>query len=221
MSINKALKQVMMYEEIGGKKKENPQPTDTNPVRMPEAPKPAGPKPKSTRGVNAPPPKRPLPFPFPSDTTRETQPKPIRPGSQPRPIPANGGAEVTPPQGLAEKAFWKQRLTNQLNEKRQLGVLKGAAGKVLGHYWGPWGDAIGKIGDKWKEYEDDRFREITHDYDNPESPYYQPNRDIFRNFPLEVRPNQGSDGVYRLPSDVGGGWVGGNSPSGSGGTRTV
>lgn len=133
MSINKALNQVMMYEEIGGKKKENPQPTDTTPVKMPEAPRPTGSKPKSTTGVNAPP-KRPIPFPFPTDTTREPQPKPIRPGSQPRPIPANGGAEVTPPQGLPEsmKAFWKQRLGNQLNEKKGLGsVLGKLAGKVL------------------------------------------------------------------------------------------
>jgi hypothetical protein len=131
MSINKALKQVMMYEEIGGKKKENPQPTDTTPVKMPGAPRPAGPKPKSTRGVNAPPPKRPLPFPVPSDTTRETQPKPIRPGSQPRPIPANGGAEVTPPQGLPEsmKAFWKKRLGNQLNGN-ELNEKKGVLGRL-------------------------------------------------------------------------------------------
>jgi hypothetical protein len=206
MSINKALNQVMMYEEIGGKKKENPQPTDTTPVKMPEAPRPAGPKPKSTRGVNAPPPKRPLPFPVPSDTTRETQPsRPIKP----RPVtPTDGGAEVTPPQGLAEKAFWKQRLTNQLNEKRQLGVLTRAAGEVLGHYWGPWGDMVGKLGDKWKEHEDDKFREITHDYDNPESPYYNPNRDVFRNFPLEARPVQGQG------TGNAGGWAGGNSQGG-------
>lgn len=200
-----------MYEEIGGKKKENPQPTDTTPVKMPETPRPAGPKPKSTRGVNAPPPKRPLPFPFPSDTTQETQPsRPIKP----RPVtPTDGGAEVTSPQGLAEKAFWKQRLTNQLNERRQLGVLAGAAGKVLGHYWGPWGDAIGKIGDKWKEYEDDKFREMTHDYDNPESPYYNPNRDVFRNFPLELRPVQGQ-GTGGQGTGNPGWWAGGNSQGG-------
>ena len=54
MSINKALNQVMMYEEIGGKKKENPQPTDTTPVKMPEAPRPAGSPPQRITGVNAP-----------------------------------------------------------------------------------------------------------------------------------------------------------------------
>jgi hypothetical protein len=222
MSINKALKQVMMYEEIGGKKKENPQPTDTTPVKMPEAPRPTGSKPKSTTGVNAPP-KRPIPFPFPTDTTREPQPKPIRPGSQPRPIPANGGAEVTPPQGLPEsmKAFWKQRLTNQLNEKRQLGVLKGV-GKAVGGFILPGiDDLIGKGIDVYDRHVDDEFVRQTHDRHNPDSPYYDPDRDIFRDWPLETRPHQGSDGVYRLPNDVGGGWVGGNSPSGSGGTRTA
>jgi hypothetical protein len=80
---------------------------------MPEAPRPAGSKPKSTTGVNAPP-KRPIPFPFPTDTTREPQPKPIRPGSQPRPIPANGGAEVTPPQGLGENKYLSQVSKNQI-----------------------------------------------------------------------------------------------------------
>jgi hypothetical protein len=74
MSINKALKQVMMYEEIGGGKKKNPEPMDTKPVRMPE---PRRPGTRTPTGGNVPPP--------------------------PPPSPTNGGAQVTPPQGLAEK----------------------------------------------------------------------------------------------------------------------
>jgi hypothetical protein len=105
MSINKALKQVMMYEEIGGGKKKNPEPMDTKPVRMPE---PRRPGTRTPTGGNVPPP--------------------------PPPSPTDGGAQVTPPEGLPEsmKAFWKQRLGNQLNEKKGLGsVLGKLAGKVL------------------------------------------------------------------------------------------
>ena len=144
MSINKALNQVMMYEEIGGKKKENPQPTDTTPVKMPEAPRPAGSPPQRITGVNAPsageidqgrlrylvPDREPQP------RTRRPEPPP-----PPRPVPDNGGAEVTPPEGLPEsmKAFWKQRLVNQLNEKKGLGSV---AGKVAGKVLAPLGVAF-------------------------------------------------------------------------------
>jgi len=118
--MNKAINQVIMHEQIGGNKQAPSQPI--GPVKMPEAPVPAGSPPKRITGVNVPPPKRPIPFPFPGDTTKEIQPKPIRPGSQPRPIPASGGAEVTPPEGLPEsmKAFWKQRIGNQLIERKQV-----------------------------------------------------------------------------------------------------
>ena len=52
MSMNKAIHQVIMHEQIGGNKQAPSQPT--KPVKMPEAPRPAGPKAKSTTGVNVP-----------------------------------------------------------------------------------------------------------------------------------------------------------------------
>lgn len=111
MSMNKAIHQVIMHEQIGGNKQAPSQPT--KPVKMPEAPAPTGPKAKSTTGVN---------------------------------VPDTGGAEVTPPEGLGEnkylrqvatpketiisetpenlpesmKAFWKQRIGNQLIERKQV-----------------------------------------------------------------------------------------------------
>ena len=370
MSINKALKQVMMYEEIGGGKKKNPEPLDTKPVRMPE---PRRPGTKTPIGGNVPPPPPPSPIRMP-EPRRPVSRDERWPGTRtpiggnvpppPPPSPTDGGAQVTPPQGLGEnkylsrvsknqiikvleeeyekilisetvsnsnnlalekkqikefvnylqtnenityadlneklkwpglgkilgkvgkvvfgpigsavgtaidaynfaknpkqwwkdfnddyvrpdppegplwpskpgesiisetpenlpesmKAFWKQRIENQLNEKRQLGVLKGV-GKAFGGFILPGiDDLIGKGIDVYDRHVDDEFVRQTHDRDNPDSPYYDPNRDPFENWPLEVRPTQGSDGVYRLPGDVGGGWVGGNSPSGSGGTRTA
>jgi hypothetical protein len=119
------------------------------------------------------------------------------------------------------KAFWKNRLENQLNEKKQLGVLGKAAGKLAWHLLMPGiDDLIGKGIEVYDRHVDDEFVRQTHDRDNPDSPYYDPDRDIFRDWPLETRPHQGSDGVYRLPNDVGGGWAGGNTPSG-GGTTTA
>ena len=50
--MNKAIHQVIMHEQIGGNKQAPSQPT--KPVKMPEAPRPAGSKPKSTTGVNVP-----------------------------------------------------------------------------------------------------------------------------------------------------------------------
>ena len=79
MSMNKAIHQVIMHEQIGGNKQAPSQPT--KPVKMPEAPRPAGPKAKSTTGVN---------------------------------VPDDGGAEVTPPQGLGENKYLSQVSKNQI-----------------------------------------------------------------------------------------------------------
>ena len=79
MSMNKAIHQVIMHEQIGGNKQAPSQPT--KPVKMPEAPRPAGSKPKSTTGVN---------------------------------VPDDGGAEVTPPQGLGENKYLSQVSKNQI-----------------------------------------------------------------------------------------------------------
>jgi hypothetical protein len=74
-----------MYEEIGGGKKKNPEPMDTKPVRMPE---PRRPGTRTPTGGNVPPP--------------------------PPPSPTDGGAQVTPPQGLGENKYLSQVSKNQI-----------------------------------------------------------------------------------------------------------
>jgi len=143
MSINKALNQVMMYEEIGGRKKKNPEPMDTKPVKMPEAPRPGT---RTPTGGNVPPPPPPSPIRMP-EPRRPVSRDERRPGTRtpiggnvpppPPPSPTDGGAEVTPPQGLPEsmKAFWKQRIENQLNtelNEKKKGVLGRIAKGALG-----------------------------------------------------------------------------------------
>ena len=101
MSMNKAIHQVIMHEQIGGNKQAPSQPT--KPVKMPDPRKSEGSTPKRTIGGNVPP-----------------------------PPPTDGGAEVTPPEGLPEsmKAFWKQKIGNQLIERKQVGVVSKVVKKV-------------------------------------------------------------------------------------------
>ena len=333
MSMNKAIHQVIMHEQIGGNKQAPSQPT--KPVKMPEAPRPAGPKAKSTTGVNVPddggaevtPPqglgenkylsqvsknqiikvleeeyekilisetvsksntsvlnkkqikefinylqtnenvthanlnekwpglgkiikkvakhafgpvgtaigvgwsaydywKNPkqweqefndeyiVPF-LPGGEMHEPEGQERGPGGSPGSIGINEA-----PQNLPEsmKAFWKQRLGNQLIERKELGVMKKAAafGKAV-LKWMPPGpdDLIGKAIDVYDRHVDDEFVRQTHDYTNPESPYYDPNRDRWENFPLGMRPTVDSQGNSH-PGGVEGGWAGPNIPSGGG-----
>jgi hypothetical protein len=116
------------------------------------------------------------------------------------------------------KAFWKQRIGNQLIEKKELGVMKKAlaVGKAV-LKWMPPGpdDLIGKGIDVYSRHVDDEFVRQTHDLDNPESPYYYPDRDPWRDLPIDRRPQKDSNGNYH-PGGIGGGWAGGNVPDGGG-----
>jgi len=84
MSMNKAIHQVIMHEQIGGNKQAPPQPT--KPVKMPDPRKPEGSTPKKTIHGYVPPP----------------------------PPPIDGGAEVTPPEGLGETKYLSQVSKNQI-----------------------------------------------------------------------------------------------------------
>jgi len=113
------------------------------------------------------------------------------------------------------KAFWKQRIGNQLIERKQLGVLK-QVGKAVGGGILPGPDDLVVKGiEVYDRHVDAEHWRQTHDYDNPESPYYDPNRDPWENFPLPMRPSKDSNGNYH-PGDVQGGWAGGNTPDGGG-----
>jgi len=176
MSINKALKQVMMYEEIGGGKKKNPEPMDTKPVRMPE---PRRPGTRTPTGGNVPPPPPPSPIRMP-EPRRPVSRDERRPGTRtpiggnvpppPPPSPTDGGAEVTPPQGLPEsmKAFWKQRIENQLNEKRGLGSVLRPLGKFAGKYVFP---PLGIASDAYELYD---IYKNPQNYPGPKSPQGPP-----------------------------------------------
>jgi hypothetical protein len=183
MSMNKAIHQVIMHEQIGGNKQAPPRPI--KPVKMPDPRNPEGSGLKKTIHGYVPPP----------------------------PPPTDGGAEVTPPEGLPEsmKAFWKQRLVNQiienqLIERKQVGVITKVVKKVAPYVVAGGTEEVLPVGgsfDPWGWFPD---------------PFLSPNQSVPYD---EMNPNgypYNNQGQPEMPAGTQGTgqWAGPNVPGGGG-----
>lgn len=120
-------------------------------------------------------------------------------------VPDTGGAEVTPPQGLPEsmKAFWKQKIGNQLIERKQVGVVSKVVKKVAPYVVAGGTEEVLPVGgsfDPWGFFPD---------------PFLSPNQT--RPYD-EMNPNgypYNDFGYPEMPPDPSQ-WAGPNVPSGGG-----